>query len=167
MTTTETTADSPPHKRRRFQYSLRTVLLLFPVVALITAYWVSFEDIPYTIFGRGGDTVISTSRFDIVLLEQEHRGRPHTGVFQVGGLKRRGGRFDIYWGSNQRPPILTMLHEYSWGRLRFDINGYRFSIDRHGRKVWANGRSHAIRHRAVITYDKQRGISVEDLKPNK
>jgi hypothetical protein len=65
MTVTEP-KPSPP-KLRWYQYRLRTLLLLFPVVALVTAFWVDQETLRYREYPRGGDAVISTPRFEIIV----------------------------------------------------------------------------------------------------
>lgn len=167
MSIVEPKKELPQRSPRWWQYRLRTLLLLFPVVALATTLYLSYESIPYTISGRGDDTVISTSRFEIVVQGVKYcGGNPMRAHFQTGGLWGEASRIHFYRGTSQYPPSVMILQTYSWGRLRFQINDSSFSIDHSGRDVRTTDQSYVIRQKASITIDQQGTLHVEDLPPH-
>jgi hypothetical protein len=161
MNPTKTESEQVPAKLRWYQYRLRTLLLLFPLVAMVTAWWVSFERLPYNQTFRRGDTVISTSRF-VIIAKGTGGSANGTGSFQVGGLAwDAGGEIARVNGK----VVFDESHSYAWGTLNFQINGAHFSLRRHAREVVANGRRYNIKYSAVITIDQQGNITVEDRAP--
>jgi hypothetical protein len=161
MTNTSPDSNSLP-RLRWYQFRLRSLLLLAVVVALVAGAWTSQETLRCNEFCRGNDWVISTSRFEIVVREAKMNGRSGCGSMQVGG---------IGWASGHETAQINgevcfeSSHDYSWGTLRYEINGAKFSLYDHARQVTANGRVYSISHMAIITIDQQGGITVEDQLP--
>jgi hypothetical protein len=160
MNTTETERHQGPAKLRWYQYRLRTLLLLFPLVAMVTASWASCERLHFDEYPDGDDMVISTSRFEIV--GKGVACNSVAGSYHVGGLGWEEGGYDACVNGVAAP---VESHKYAWGTLTFEINGARFSFRRHAREVVANGRCYRIQNRAVITIDEQGKITVEDRPP--
>ncbi len=161
MSPTETEPGRGFPKLRWYQYRLRTLLLLFPLVALVTGAWVSRESLRVSAYPRGKDVVISTSRFEIVV-----KGAGDTADFE-GWLQVGGPGWSAGGGSGgQRrvdgKAVPERSYFYCWGTLSYRINGARFSFRNHAREVVANGRTYRIQNRAIITIDRQGGITVED-----
>jgi len=158
MTEAETRpADTEP-KRRWYQYRLRSLLLLFPLVALIMGLWVDKEWVRFTHFPRGTDHVISAPSFVIVVRGVAEPGARYfgSGIIPVGGLFE--GFASHGFGHNYAEHI-----EYSFGTLTYCINGATFSLRRHAREVVAGGHIYRIRGKAIITIEKDGDIDVKDV----
>ena len=162
MTDVEATSVPPLPPLRWYQFRLRSLLLLGVVVALVAGAWTSQETIRYKEFSRGNDAVISTDRFEIVVKGTGDLGCG-TGPIQVGGA---GCEMGSGSAAINGKTVWTRSYLYFFGVLRYTINGVTISFHNHAREVVADGRTYSIRHRAIITIDRQGKITVEDRPPD-
>ncbi len=147
---------------RWYQFRLRSLLLLAVVVALVAGLWTSYEEIRYKVFTRGNDAVISTDRFEVIV-KGAGSNSEEEGIMQVGGFGFESSRETVRNGAGV---VRGRSHEYSWGVLRFEINGVKFSLHNHAREVVVDGHTYSIRYRAIITIDQRGKITVEDRPPD-
>lgn len=125
-------ATQPPFSKpavRWYQYRLRTLLVLFPIVAIVVGLLCDDETIREEEYSRGGDHVISTPRFDIVV-------RGAGAVANGGGTIPVGGLLQSQEGEQHSSDGLELYYKYSWGTLSYRINNATFSLRNHARELW-------------------------------
>ena len=109
---------------RGIRYSIRALMLVAALVCLAAATYASFESVPFTMFDRGEDTVISTAEFEIVLLGQQFNGQPMNGQFLFGGLWRRGGPHRLLLGNEpESAPSNDLARIFMGSTSRTDRQG--------------------------------------------
>jgi len=129
-----------PQKRGKWQFSLRTLLGLFLVAALL-GYYVRClatpeEVLPYTFRADGENALFSTERFDIVVEGVTARGTG-TGYLTLSGPTSSNA--NIF----PRPDLcIRARRPYLSSRLQLEINSVEFLITAGGKAIVVDGREY-------------------------